>query len=935
METIVALDIETTGLDPDKDAVIEIGAVRFKAHRVEGEWSTLIHPGRRIPPFITQLTGITDQMVLDAPAIREVTADLARFVGNAPILGHNIRFDLSFLRRQGILATNPTLDTYEMASVLIPGAGRYNLGALSQALGVIHRFDEARHRGPADAHTTRGVFLRLYEMALELPLHVLAEIVQQGDVLEWGAALPFRWALRDRSREIAARPAGGLAGLGPLFEDGSRPRGIQLQPKDEPQPLDPDEVASILEPGGLFAHHLPHFEYRPEQVEMLRAVTDAFNRGRHLLVEAGTGVGKSMAYLAPAAIWALHNNRRVVISTNTINLQDQLINKDIPDLRYALGLDLRAVVLKGRSNYLCPRRLESLRRHGPETVDEMRVLAKVLVWLQETHTGDRAEINLNGSAERAVWARISAEDEACTGETCLKKTGGACPFYRVRQAALSAHLLVVNHALLLADVAADGRVLPEYEYLIVDEGHHLEDATTSSLSYHVTHNEVDRLFRTLGGPNTGLLAWVLDATQHTVAPEAFAGIFHLVQRATDQAFRLETLVRDYFFAVEQFLHDQRQGSPAAAYSQQERIIPATRTQPAWMEVESAWFDSDQSLRTLIDTLMTLHRELIEVIEALPEEDEELIGSLSNLIRRMDEFRDRVNALTLEPTEQDIYWVELPSNGSRASIHVAPLHIGTLMQKYVWQEKISVVLTSATLTAAGEFAYLRGRLSAEDAYELALGSPFQYDTAALLYLVNDIPEPSDRNGHQRAVETALIQLCRATGGRALVLFTSYDQLKRTANAIGPVLAREEIVVFEQGEGASPHALLENFRASERAILLGTRSFWEGVDVPGQALSVVVIVKLPFDVPSDPVIAARSETFERPFDEYQLPEAILRFRQGFGRLIRTQSDHGVVVVLDRRLLTKSYGRLFLSSLPDCTKMQGKLENLPREARKWLNL
>ncbi len=254
-------------------------------------------------------------------------------------------------------------------------------------------------------------------------------------------------------------------------------------------------MASILEPGGIFAHHFPHFEYRPQQVEMLRAVTEALSEGRHLLVEAGTGTGKSMAYLIPAALWAMHNNRRVVISTNTINLQDQLINKDIPDLRAALGMDLRAVVLKGRANYLCPRRLESLRRHGPENADEMRVLAKMLVWLQGTRSGDRAEINLNGPAEREVWMRISAEDEGCTAENCLKHTGGACPFYRVRQAAQSAHILIVNHALLLADVATGNRVLPEYDYLIVDEAHHLEDATTNALSFHVTQGDIERMLR--------------------------------------------------------------------------------------------------------------------------------------------------------------------------------------------------------------------------------------------------------------------------------------------------------------------------------------------------------------------------------------------------------------------------------------------------------
>jgi DNA polymerase-3 subunit epsilon/ATP-dependent DNA helicase DinG len=226
------------------------------------------------------------------------------------------------------------------------------------------------------------------------------------------------------------------------------------------------------------------------------------------------------------------------------------------------------------------------------------------------------------------------------------------------------------------------------------------------------------------------------------------------------------------------------------------------------------------------------------------------------------------------------------------------------------------------------------LSAEDADELALGSPFDYETATLLYLVNDIPEPSDRNGHQRAVETGLIQLGKAAGGRTLALFTSYDQLKRTSQAIAPVLAREDILVYEQGDGASPHTLLETFRTTERAVLLGTRAFWEGVDIPGEALSVLVIAKLPFDVPSDPIVAARSETFDDPFSQYSLPEAILRFRQGFGRLIRTQFDHGVVAVLDRRVLSKKYGRLFLDSLPPCTVQAGPLAELAKATRRWLN-
>ena len=431
MLSLVALDIETTGLDPQTDSIIEIGATRFSARRVEGEWSTLVNPGRRIPPFITQLTGISDQMVNEAPPIRAVLSDLSDFVGDAVVLGHNVGFDLAFLRKQGVLRQNDSIDTYEMASVLIPGAGRYNLSALGQALSVPL---SATHRALDDARVTRAIFLRLYDMALEIPLQLLAEIVRLSEATEWGGYRAFYEALRARSKEsISARQVSqGYAG--PIF-DGYNARNVPpLNPKTQISPLDPDETAAILEIGGSFARHFPSFEYRPQQVDMLRAVTHALSLGQHLMVEAGTGTGKSMAYLIPAALWAMQNGLRVVISTNTINLQDQLINKDVPDLRAALGLDLNAAIMKGRANYLCPRRLENFRRRGVNTPEEIRVLSKVLVWLQTTQTGDRNEINLNGPVEREVWLRLSSEDEGCSTENCLKR-GGICPFYRARQAA--------------------------------------------------------------------------------------------------------------------------------------------------------------------------------------------------------------------------------------------------------------------------------------------------------------------------------------------------------------------------------------------------------------------------------------------------------------------------------------------------------------------
>ena len=931
MNSIVALDIETTGLDPDKDAIIEIGAVRFNHRRVEAEWSTLINPGRPIPPFITQLTGISDQMVREAPPVHSVLGELKNFVGDAPVLGHNVRFDLSFLRRQNILRLNEAIDTYELAAVLMPSAGRYNLSALGHSLNIPL---PAIHRALEDARVTRGIYQRLFELSLALPLNLLGEIVQLSEQLDWGGYFALQEALRARSKETMSAVQARAAYLGPLFGEAKRSRA-PLPPPQNVAPIDVDEVASILEYGGPFARLFPNFEYRPQQVEMLRAVTEAFSKGHHLLVEAGTGTGKSMAYLIPAALWAMHNNCRVVISTNTINLQDQLIHKDIPDLSQALGFELGAAVLKGRANYLCPRRFESLRRRGPSDVDEMRVLAKVLVWLQETKTGDRGEINLNGPAEREVWMRICAEDEGCNLENCMRRTGGNCPFNQARQAAQAAHLLVVNHALLLADVASGNRVLPEYDYLVIDEAHHIEDATTNALSFHVTQSDIDRTLRELGGPTAGMLGWLLGCLADILSPADYAAINHIVQQATDLAFHFDSLAQRFFHTIDQFLFEQREGRPVGQYAYQQRIIPATRMQPGWPEVEIAWEDAERTLKPLVDRLGELARAVSELIEALPEEGEELFSSASNLYRRFTELHDNIEALVFKPDPNQIYWVEMHPNMRRLSLHAAPLHIGPLMEKFLWNEKASIILTSATLTTAGEFDYIRGRLLAETADELALGSPFDYETSTLIYVVNDIPEPNDRYGHQRAVEHGLVHLSKATGGRTLALFTSYDQLKRTSQAISPILARSDIRVYEQGEGASPHNLLETFRSTERAVLLGTRSFWEGVDVPGDALSVLAIVKLPFDVPTDPIVAARSETFEDPFNQFSLPEAILRFRQGFGRLIRTQSDRGVVAVLDKRLISKRYGQVFRDSLPPCTLKQGPLSQLPATAARWLNL
>ncbi len=931
MSSIVAVDIETTGLNLDEDVIIEIGAVKFNGRRVEDEWSTLVNPRKSIPNFISQLTGITNSMVRNAPTLPDVIGDLIGFAGDVPVVGHNISFDLSFLRRAGALINNIDIDTYELAAVLMPTASRYNLSALAQQLGILL---PATHRALDDARVTHRVFIDLIKKAHELPIGLLAEIVRMGKPLDWQANWALQQVLRQRAKDpIQAKKAQG-GDQGPLFEQPLVEEGKRVDGVTGTLPLDVDDVAAVLDMGGKFAGYFEDYEYRSQQVDMLRSVTEALSNSQHLMVEAGTGTGKSFAYLIPAAYWSLKNNTRVVVSTNTINLQDQLIKKDIPDLCKALELPLRVAVLKGRANYLCPRRLAAMRRRKPENVHEMRVLAKVLVWLLDSQTGDRTEINLNGNVERMVWSRLSAEDEGCRLEICLKRTGGRCPFYRAKMAAENAHILVVNHALLLADTATGNRVLPPYDYLIIDEAHHLESATTNAMSFRIRAVDITRLIRELGGLKTGVLGRFVDLCEDLLKPAQMAALVQLVQKAADLAFRFDSQMNQYYKALDAFLVEQRDGRPLGTYPQQERVLPSTRTLPIWLDVEIAWELANETLKSLMVILRELRTPMSELAGQDNEEAEDMWGSLGNMFSRLEEIQKNLDGLTINPDMNTIYWVEINPKYLEINLNAAPLHIGTMMEKYLWFQKESVILTSATLTAGGEFEYLRRRLHAEDADELLVGSPFDYETSALVYVATDIPEPSDYNGHQRAVEIAISNVAKASGGRMLALFTSYAQLQRTSNRISPILARDDIQVYEQGEGASANMLLETFKQSERAVLLGTRAFWEGVDVPGEALSVLMIVKLPFDVPSDPIIAARSETFEDPFYQYALPEAILRFRQGFGRLIRTQTDRGVVAVLDKRVLTKKYGRFFLESLPKCTFKQGLVANLPKVTERWLN-
>jgi DNA polymerase-3 subunit epsilon/ATP-dependent DNA helicase DinG len=929
-DEIVALDLETTGLNPDEDHIIEIGAARFRDGELLDTYHTLIDPGRSIPERVTAITGIRAEDVLNVPTIRAVLPNLRQFIGSSPLVGHRIDFDLGFLSRYGVGTANIALDTYDLASVMLPTAPRYNLTSLTAQVGLEL---EHAHRALDDAIAAGKLYALLWRKVLELPLNTLQEIVEAARDLEWSAGPVFEAALRERSRTAFTEEHSPRQNIAPgdLFQPDNQP-WRPLRPNNERQSLNINHLAAIIEDGGRMAQHFPAYEHRPQQVEMLRAVAAAINQDNHLMIEAPTGVGKSMAYLIPAIYWATMNNQRVVISTATINLQDQLINKDLPILREALGIPFEAAVLKGRSNYLCPRRLATLRRRGPTSVGELRVLAKILVWLLQSDTGDKGEISLRGFDENVVWSRLSAEDEGCTIERCSEQMHGVCPFHKARRAAEAAHVLVINHALLLADIQIGSRALPEYHYLIVDEAHHLEEATTNGLSFQINQPALQRRLEDLGTPRSGMLGDVIRGTRGSVPPKYFTQIDEYVRIVSDTLQAMSHHVERYFDTIYRFL-DSTGAVRAGEYASQVRVTVQLRQQREWAAVEQAWEVLSQFTLAISDAMTRLARGLGGLSQFDVQNYDDLLSSVQAAARHLEEIHRQLEAFSTKPQDNTIYWAQVEQDGTRLSIHAAPLHVGPLLQEHLWEAKDSVILTSATLRTGGTFDYVRDRLHTQDATERVVGSPFDYENSTLVYIPTDMPDPTRREDYQRALERGLIELAAATNGRLLGLFTSYAQLRQTAQAITPRLALGNITVFDQSDGTSRQALLEGFVQTERAVLLGTRSFWEGIDIPGADLSVVVIIRLPFTVPTDPIFAARSELYENSFMEYAVPDAVLRFRQGFGRLIRAKTDRGVVALFDSRVITKRYGQVFLDSLPGCTVRRGPMGGLPRAAADWL--
>ncbi len=921
----VALDLETTGLSADMDTIIEVGAVKFQGGTRIDTFQSLVNPHRPIPYNVQRLCNISQAEVDVAPSFADLSQGLDSFLEGYPIVGHNISFDMGFLTRKGIGHANPTCDTLDMARLLLPGIPERNLSSVADYLGISH---SAAHRALADAEMSREIFVAMMDKLHALEPAVVSELARLTDKTNW-------WLgdlLAEVARERGASPLLGEAGLEEACFGAEKPgKKEPLIPDEEITRLDIEKLTACFGADGPLASTFSGYEERPQQVGMMRAVAEALNEEKHLLVEAGTGTGKSMAYLLPSAFFALHNNAPVVISTNTINLQEQLVYKDIPDLLGAFGSEhplsgVEVAQLKGRTNYLCLRRWEIMRKSDGLSLEAIQLLARIQVWLPSTRTGDRSEINID-ARELPLWNRICAQSYDCLGKKCPYQQRGLCFLYRARKAAESAHLIVINHALLLSEIASGSQILPGYSHLIIDEAHHLEDVATAQLGVEIRERDIfdhlDQIFH----ESDGLRSGVVPQLQYLARSGDFArteelGVINesLISGVT----KARNRVTDFFNELSALM--QSFGEGQGEYDLNLRITPAVRAQPAWSEVEI----SCENLIGVLGEIGKLLRKVDTLIETLPV-SETLRFELLTAINVGEELCRQMDSLVFHPESNTIHWLIHGRRNNMIALHAAPLHVGSILQSSLYLQKASLIFTGATLSTEGTFEYLKGRLGLEDIEELQLDSPFDYERAALVYLVSDIPEPGGA-GYQEALARALVSLCSAVRGRSLVLFTSHVALRATKDAIDESLMEDDILVLGQGMDGSPSKLLSSLKKNPRTVILGAASFWEGVDVVGEALSMLGIVRLPFNVPSDPVFAARSETFEKPFNEYALPQAAFKFKQGFGRLIRSKTDRGVMVVLDSRLSNKSYGKIFLNSLPPCRVEKGTVRHLPKIAREW---
>ncbi|MFQ6615569.1 MAG: helicase C-terminal domain-containing protein [Fidelibacterota bacterium] len=910
LDVFVAFDFETTGFDAARDGIIEFSAVRFRGGLVEDSFSTLVNPGFSIPPHIVSLTGITDAMVREAPPEEEIAGKALSFLGKDPLVAHNIDFDLRFLGRlqsthlgDTVSIPNVLYDTLVLSQAYLYFHANHRLATVGEYLGHPRT---GEHRALADATLCGQILVSLVEEAASYPLSLTQRLaslfastsVPNGQLFENLVRLMVRMNLSGRglvpSRIQKPVPSNVFAHHGSSGEV-------------------PESAEDVFGNGGRFSRQ-KGFEVRPGQIQYSEFVSRILEKGGVGITEAETGLGKSVAYLLPALRWGIREEQGpTVVSCYTRHLQDQLFNQELPKLVQALDISFAATVLKGRQNYLCRTRLDWLTEDAGKLLSpyEVQSLAPIIVWLHWTRTGDFEECPgfLNRKASR-VKALIQSDPGFCSRQMCAGHKG--CFLAPIREASMRADLIVGNHSLLLSELSNPG-ILPRFSRVIIDEAHNLVKVAYDHFRV-VLHRAGIRDRLASADPKSRRSSRLKTqmnkvGAAHPAVARRFSRVQSGVRHVLDAS--------DRFF---RHLAVERSGDydPGRSYSQRKRF----------RDFESHFKNLVPDLDSLVEFLedlthhlTALHRKLKE----LPEGSVDIASrvTVERLVESATEILEAVQSVALEEKSDWVYWEEgLFSNQElTVSLNGVPVHIGQKLVEVLFSPLDAVVATSATLRVGESFEYIRSRLGLTDFTEKsihagAFPSPFHYeDQCRYFQWAGKIPPESP--DFPNLLADVIRQIRSAWGKRTLVLFTSREALDGCHRVLQSRGDAGQMPLFVQHAGSSRGSLLQGFKSSPGSVLLGTSSFWEGVDLPRESLEVLVVTKLPFDVPDDPVIQAYNETVDREggnsFLQHTVPEAAIRLRQGFGRLIRSSHDEGIFINMDNRVMTRQYGHHFQQAIP----------------------
>jgi ATP-dependent DNA helicase DinG len=913
-EELAFLDVETTGFDSARDRVIEVAVIVAKGPEVLDRFSTLVDPGRPIPRDTTLLTGIDDAAVAGAPPMDVVVARVADVIGKRDVVAHNAAFDRGFIAaaagRAGRRIPGTWLDSLQLARIALPRLRSHRLRDLAEAFGL----PPASHRAADD---TEALF-RMWRIMLcgldALPAGVVGEIAQLAPRTDW----PIRGVLSHHAAGGGKRPAFDLKRV---RTDATRAVGSGILHDADGRDLTAPSSADVLgefAADGAVGRMYEGFESREEQVRMAEAVLEAFGSSRHLAVEAGTGVGKSVAYLVPAARFALDNHVGVGVATKTNSLMDQLVYGELPALSEAMGGELRYVSLKGYEHYPCMRKLDRV-LVGPDETDEEDVaaVAGLLAWVAQSAWGDLDAVNIHWRGGYGGLKReVSCSVEDCTHKRC-RFYPNLCYLHGVRRRAATAHIVVTNHALLFRDAAVAGGILPPLRYWVVDEAHAAESEARKQMSMTADQRALTSVLRALHAEGRG---GAIDAARMKARALALRrGDDDLVARLDRvvSALRGEvataTTISGSFF---DFLKDLAPRA-ASGYDREElRVTEQMREEGGWGVAAGV----GASLARRLENVLALGRELLTLLEESGEETGDARADLAGLVMRVADQAVALATVLDGADETFVYSIAVDRRPDALDgvVAASKLDVGQALAESFYPNVHSVVFTSATIAAGEDFGHFArcvglDRLG-EDAWRhLRLTSSYDFDRQMAVFVPTGLPEPREAGYHQRLAEL-LTGIHRAVGGAVLTLFTNRRDMRAVYDLVAEPLESDGLRVLIQERGASAKRLRDEFIGDERLSLFALKSFWEGFDAKGDTLRCVVVPKLPFGKMTDPLYEERQRRHRDAWELYYLPEAILELKQAAGRLIRSSTDEGCVILADSRLLgTKGYARRFLEALP----------------------